>query len=760
MSALKKLLLLTLVVVFVMLTPYSQVVQANQFPSRPPVQNDEEEKEAVVIVKVEEERIEDVLQDIKDKFPSTKVRKRFNLLFSGFSIQVLEKDIKAIEAITGIERVDRVVTYQAMINDSVPFIGGDEIRRQYDRNGDHLTGKGIKVAVIDTGIDYKHPDLKENYKGGFDVVDCDEDPMETLESQGAPTLHGTHVAGIIAANGQIKGVAPEAELYAYRALGPGGQGTTEQVIEAIEKAVEDGVDVINLSLGNTVNGPDWPTSIALDKAVDLGVVAVTSNGNSGPKMWTVGSPGTSTNAISVGASLPPLKIPYLTVFGENKEIEQNGIGGGLPWTIKRDYPIISAGLGMKSDFDDKNAEGKIVIVKRGIIPFIEKAQNAKEAGAKGLIIYNNTSGSFAGALEGGVELPIVSISKEDGEWIVDKIADDRKDEETLRTLYKDEEDFLAPFSSRGPVTHTWEVKPDVVAPGVSIDSTIPKGYLGLNGTSMAAPHVAGAAALIKQAHPDWSPLQIKAALMNSAKGLADRDGNAYYPYEQGAGRIQVDKAVEMDTLVYPGAVTFGKWSKDDRREVKEVTLTIDNQSPKENTYYVVPPIDAPDGIQWKVPFSFTLEPNETKDVTVVMDIMPSVLKEGVHSGDIFVKGGNEDIRVPYQFFIEEPDYPRLMAFMFEHADYPGAYRYEMYLPGGAEEVGIAIYDPDTFEFLRYLDVKKNVERGIVEGEIAADSLRDGVYKALVFANKDGQEDTIETTIIIGDNEYHKPNNIQ
>jgi len=103
--------------------------------------------------------------------------------------------------------------------------------------------------------------------------------METTKV--GATLHGTHVAGIIAANGRMQGVAPEADIYAYRALGPGGQGTTEQVIEAIERAVEDGVDIINLSLGNSVNGPDWPTSEALDKAVELGVVAVTSNGNSG-----------------------------------------------------------------------------------------------------------------------------------------------------------------------------------------------------------------------------------------------------------------------------------------------------------------------------------------------------------------------------------------------------------------------------------------------------------------------------------------------
>src|SRR5690625_5162150 len=94
-------------------------------------------------------------------------------------------------------------------------------------NTTKYTGKGVKVGVIDTGIDYNHPDLAINYAGGFDLVDLDKDPMETTKEEegGVPTMHGTHVSGIIAANGKIKGVAPDASIYAYRALGPGGSGS-------------------------------------------------------------------------------------------------------------------------------------------------------------------------------------------------------------------------------------------------------------------------------------------------------------------------------------------------------------------------------------------------------------------------------------------------------------------------------------------------------------------------------------------------------
>ena len=189
--------------------------------------------------------------------------------------------------------------------------------------------------------------------------------METKGTVNQTTFHGTHVAGIIAANGNLKGVAPEAEIYAYRALGPGGAGDTEQVLLAIDAAIEDGVDVLNLSLGNNVNGPDLPISLALNKAVDLGIVAVTSSGNSGPDVWSVGSPGTTEKAISVGASTPPMKVPYL-VYGlgtEKKEVSLTPIQGAKDWSLASSEEMVDGKLGEKKDL--KHASGKIVLIQRG-----------------------------------------------------------------------------------------------------------------------------------------------------------------------------------------------------------------------------------------------------------------------------------------------------------------------------------------------------------------------------------------------------------
>ncbi|TMW72161.1 S8 family serine peptidase [Alteribacter natronophilus] len=737
------------IIIFTLLLPASvlAVDSSDIFPMRPPLPQGDPDERQVIIVEAEGDTAQ-AMARVQEQLPDAEIRRTFMTLYNGFSLEISQRDLEHLQSIEGIRRIDPVAMYEVSMDESVPFIGGRDAGRMHDERGDDLTGKGVKVGVIDTGIDYSHPDLRDSYKGGYDVVDEDNDPMETQKDQGAPTMHGTHVAGIIGANGRLKGVAPEAEIYGYRALGPTGMGTTEQVIAAIEKAVEDGVDVINLSLGNTVNGPDWPTSVALDKAVEEGVVAVTSNGNSGPNLWTVGSPGTSSRAISVGASTPPLKVPYLT-FDENRGEEWSVIPmqRAKPWNLKRDRPIVYAGLGRKEDFKSTDVKGKIALVERGIVTFTVKAKAALEAGAAGLIVYNNQEGEYAGALEEALDLPVVSMSKEDGEAIREQLS--KTAHPFIRTIYREEEDFMAPFSSRGPVTYSWDVKPDLVAPGVAIDSTVPKGYLDMNGTSMAAPHIAGAAALILQKYPDWTPDQLKAALMNTAKPLVDRDGELEPPHVQGTGRVDLAKALNAETLVYPGAVSFGKWLRNDRRIEKTVHITVDNQSNKRKRYTIDPPFDVPDGIQWKVPFSFYLNPGEKREVPVIMDILPAVFDGGMYSGMIEVKSGSESVNVPYLFFVEEPDYPRVMAFMLEQTAEENVYQYEVYLPGGAEEFGIVLYDPDTFEFIDYIEAKTDVERGMLEEKIEIGGLPSGIYKALIFAKQDGKEDTIERDLFLG-----------
>ncbi|CAH2713933.1 Minor extracellular protease vpr [Neobacillus rhizosphaerae] len=729
-------------------------------------------EDTIAIVLLEKSQSEQEINQLISPYKDIKLRRVFREALDGFSVQGRPESIAKLAEQKQILNVAPVTQYQVQTEESVKIIGGDKVRGFFDIKNKRLTGKGVTVGVIDTGVDYTHPDLKRNYAGGHDLVDNDRDPMET-RAIGQATIHGTHVAGIIAANGKIKGVAPEAKIVAYRALGPGGGGTTEQVLAAIDQAIKDKVDIVNLSLGNDINGPDLPISLALNKAVDKGIVAVAASGNSGPNVWTVGSPGTASKAISVGASTPTIEIPSLLIEGTQGIVRIQPMEGSANWVLDRSLDMVDAGLGRKSEL--KDVLGKIALIKRGTLTFAEKAENARQAGATAVLIYNNMSGGFMGNLDTQLTIPVGSLSKGDGVFFQKEL---KKRSLTAKVMVSEARDLLADFSSRGPVTGTWEIKPDVVAPGVAINSTIPGGYLSLQGTSMAAPHVAGACALIKQAHPDWTPEKIKAALMNTAKPLvkkaelttkldrrnsgtgksrsdtgnsraASGDEPSYYrTFEQGAGRIQVDEAIKASSLVSPSSIRFGKFS--DKRHSHKAFLHVENTSNQPQRYSFAIPKQV-DGLSWRFPLAFALEAKQSKDVTVELMVDPQIFKGKIHDGYLSLLAGGRIIQIPYLYVLEEPDYPRVMGFEFAEGDKPGRYRYEVYLPGGAEEFGIALFNPEDYRFVGFLDTSTNLNKGLIKKEIPSEQLpAPGTYLVKIFAKKANKEDFIDRMISIGE----------
>lgn len=733
----------SIILTLILMLFFQQSAQARTL-HHPPIPNESADHEKVSIIILDEEKSEQEIKKLVQFIPNLELRQIYKYAFQGFSVKGKQTDIDQLSQLASAQMVSPVNTYRVHAEESVKMIGGEEVRGLFDAKNQRLTGKGVKVGVIDTGIDYTHPDLRENYGGGYDLVSQDGDPMETLPSEGASTLHGTHVAGIIAANGKIRGVAPEATIIAYRALGPGGSGTTEQVIAAIDRAIKDQVDILNLSLGNNVNGPDLPISLALNKAVEKGITAVTSSGNSGPNNWTVGSPGTASRAISVGASTPTMNIPYVDIAGQKLRLEP--LQGSVDWDFMKSYEVVYAGLGKKKEL--KNVKGKIALLERGELTFTEKAINAYEAGAVAVIIYNNTKGAFFGNLETEIAIPVTALSKENGDRIKKELM---KNKLLARTFIKEESDILADFSSRGPVTSTWEIKPDVVAPGVAINSTVPGGYLPLQGTSMAAPHVAGACALLKQAHPDWGPEEIKAALMNTAKPIVNRKGRLYRTFEQGAGRIQIEKAIKTNTIAMPASLQFGKFQLSDRMHEHSSYVTIKNTGNREQSYSFSIP-NAENGLSWKFPLSFYLKPGEKKRVEIKLSVDPRLLKKKMYDGNLILNAGTQTITLPYLYVLEEPNYPRVMGFGLGKGDKKDMYRYEVYLPGGAEEFGIAMFDAESLRFIGFLDWKRNVGKGQLMEEIATEKFPDpGLYIIKVFAKKAGKEDSIESYLFINPN---------
>jgi subtilisin family serine protease len=226
---------------------------------------------------------------------SSRITRRYSLLFAGVAATVNVAVRERLRQLPYVAAVHEDESVHAMLADSVPLVGAPTVWSTYG-----VTGVGVKVAILDTGIDYTHPDLGGCFGsgckvvGGYDFVNNDNDPSDDHG-------HGTHVAGIIAANGTLKGVAPGATLLAYKVLDRSGSGSSSDIIAALERAVADGAGVANLSLGGS-GYPDDPISRAVDNADAAGMLCVVAAGNSGSGYQTVESPGVARSALTVGAT--------------------------------------------------------------------------------------------------------------------------------------------------------------------------------------------------------------------------------------------------------------------------------------------------------------------------------------------------------------------------------------------------------------------------------------------------------------------------
>lgn len=531
----------------------------------------------------------------------------YDTVLNGFSATVQAGDLEKLLAIKGVTLIEPDTevhafeapvssgTVDAAMNTSISFLGIEKLWAE------GIEGQGIKVAVLDTGIDKDHPDFARIYKGGKNFIPnsatytrtrADNDASETSPVErpaGTPefsatgsafyTSHGTHVAGTIAAIGAnpygVKGIAPKVDLYAYRVLGAYGSGSTSGIIAAIEESVKQKMDVINLSLGGGANSETDGGSFAINNAMMAGTIAVIATGNSGPKRGTMGTPSTARLGIAVGNTTNPeanFDSKVNVTVGDyqlSKTINLMGttFGKDTAEQLSGEYDVVAVpGLGKKTDYEGIDVTGKVALVARGEIAFVDKIEVAKEEGAIAVLIHNSTSGSntpnASGTFLGDAFefIPTYDLSLTDGDAIRAALKNGQgkvtfADFNKTMTIG----DEVNESSSRGPSTPNFDIKPDVSAPGTNIMSTIPmykadfpdvsyeEAYTRKTGTSMATPHIAGIAALVKQANPDWNAFDVKVALSNSAKIL---DTTKYDVMSQGAGRVQAYAAAHPTILAY------------------------------------------------------------------------------------------------------------------------------------------------------------------------------------------------------------------
>ena len=469
---------------------------------------------------------------------------------------------------------------QTYLERSVPYVGTEILRI------DGIDGTGIKVAVIDTGVDFNHPDLfgwgpDGKVVGGYNFIREDELPLDT-------NGHGTQVAGVIAADGQAIGIAPKAKILAYKVSEDGEGVSSELIIRAIEKAIEDGADIINISLG--VNKTNAKIDRAVSIALEQGIFVVTAAGNDGPGLKTIGSPGRNFGSVTVGATYNNLTSSLVATL----EVDEK------PYTVipmvgstKLEEPIIGkiifGGFGKIENLKEIDVKDAILIVERGsdvegeLLYFSIKENNAANAGAKAMIVYNNRPGIFLGELihefmEPGYkpQIPVVSVDREEGIEIKESIKNGN--EASMHLFYNP--DFVTHFSSRGPVSPFY-LKPDIVAPGAYINSTQNNGgYNFTSGTSYAAPHVSGAAALLLQKNPELHHHEIKSLLLTTVEPVSDAYGKEFSVHEAGAGRLDIGNAYGAKLIIIPPNFVVNVSSDDiiaeKQFELKLIDSTLDN----------------------------------------------------------------------------------------------------------------------------------------------------------------------------------------
>ncbi|SFW97913.1 minor extracellular serine protease Vpr [Thermoactinomyces sp. DSM 45891] len=642
--------------------------------------------------------IGEVEQKMKKVSPKIEMKQQFSMVFSGFHVSIPANEIPKLAVLPEVKAVYPISTYKPQ-SIGGPTIGAPEIWKMKDQKGLPVDGKGIKVAVLDTGIDYKHPDLKDNYIGGYDQVDRDNDPLDPYGGG-----HGTHVAGIIAANGKLKGIAPKASILAYR------MGTTSgDMIAGIERAVSDGADVMNISVGveKDYNYPDDALSIALDNTTKMGVSVVVANGNNGAAGdWSLQNLATLENVISVGSSAIPRNYLTFQMTGISKMLE--GIMMTTHSFSNTSFEVVDVGSGSPSDYKTLDVKGKLVLIQSEdsdidssvIEAFISTAQNT---GATGVLFSIKGEESVQGAKSDiSSKIPMAQISSMDADVLKATLKEGKN---KLSVSGSASHELVADSSSRGPVHKTWAIKPDIVAPGVGITSTLPNNkYGGASGTSQAAPQVTGAVALIKQMHPEWTPEEIKAALSNTAKLLTDKKGKSYDVMTQGSGRIDISKAISTTTLAIPNNLTYGM-IKPNSGEVKlDREITIQNRSKQNRTYVSrVELAHRGKGVQVQVPKEIKVK-GESKEEFPLQLTIDSSLPRGIYSGYLYLKEGKNEERVPFTFSIHPNSLKRVNymsasdLFISPNGDHiQDDTTFSYYTPIGAKNVSINLKAVDKYE---------------------------------------------------------------
>jgi len=565
-------------------------------------------------VRSQRERVHVQQADLAGRLAALGARElgRVSVAHNAMALSVDAAALPALARLPGVTRVRPVMHYELDLSETVPYVGGTEVQRR------GFDGRKVTVAILDSGIDYTHRNLggagtaaayaaaygangalagsrdglfpTAKVRDGFDFVGEqwpngprteDDDPI----ARGVTGTHGTHVADIVAGaslDGLHKGMAPAAELLAVKvcsAVASSCNGVA--LLKGVDYALDpngdgdfrDAADVINLSLGSNYGQPEDDLSFALGEAVKLGVVVVASAGNGGNLATITGSPASEPGVISVAQTLVPsafvqplrLGAPAALagLYTQTASLDWapvNTAASGDVVFAGRGCPAVAGTAGTAADPYLADPAGKIVLIDRGTCSVSLKVDRAARAGARGVLLGLVAAGDPVGFSNGGGTLFVPSLV------ITQALANQIRAQLTAGAVVQASLDpgakislaaSMASTSSRGPSSPAVLIKPEIGAPGASVSAVAgtATGEAAFSGTSGAAPMVSGAVALLRQAYPTRSPMQIKAMLMNNAYRAvythAVNEPGVLAPVARiGAGELRVDRALDAELLAW------------------------------------------------------------------------------------------------------------------------------------------------------------------------------------------------------------------
>ncbi|KAL7750408.1 hypothetical protein RI367_004182 [Sorochytrium milnesiophthora] len=647
----------------------------------------------------------------------------FTDLYNGMSVKVTsEADVARLAKLPGVKAIHPVVTYQLPPRESMMAHIGDDNKPQLrfahnmtNVNKVHLDlglkGKGVKIGIIDTGIDFMHPAFAEagktctSFKGdgcrvkyGQDFVGDNFNGRDRNTPNPGPSPmdcagHGTHVAGIAGGfDGNITGVAPEATFGAYRVFGCGeGSTSGDLMMAAMEQAYKDGIDVINMSIGGGSSFPELPDAVMASRLTELGMIVQSSMGNDGTKhnLFWQGAPGLATNAFGVGSFDNIMAVDgsfhFSNLDGVTDTYQFSPSDNNATWPIGKDIPLVanSKDTSVKDDgcaaFSAGKFTGQVALIRRGTCNFSVKAQNAQNAGAIGVVIYSNQPTQVAPSVP-GVTIPVAMIPADAGATAVAAFFAGKK---PALVVDAGQRGWKVPTGGQPSDYSSWGVspdlaiKPDIAAPGGLIYSSYPRSmgsYAVLSGTSMASPYFTGCVALWVEQNKDISRAdrkfaQIKGRAQNAGKPAQQVANLAWSVAKQGPGLIDALQFLRPSVGVTPSNIALKDvFGANKRRNVK---LTVSNYGPAQTFTFSHQPAVSVSGINVtigaiapsfsgevaRVTFgqpSIQLAQNAQADVAVTINLESANLSDDEFwqlSGYIVVSGDKSlnttDVHVPY-----------------------------------------------------------------------------------------------------------------